>query len=407
MGGQAKSKKKSKPKRKEREHTTIFPQERMKAKMQDKAKKKTAEKYTIDQLLQKTEECMDNFDFTMARMFCQRALDIEPTNLTILDMLGNICAELGDMDKAKEVFLKSVELSPEEGHSKYMYLGQIHTGAEAVHYFNKGIEIMLRIMDKQTREVNSMGAAALPSEPAVTAKDVSVAFCSIAEIFFTDLCMQEGAAERCKEAIERALHYDQDNPEALQLMASYLFSIENIEDGRKYLMKSVSSWLPSQQKDEAPSESTEQQEEEEEHTQSNVPPYESRITAAKLLIEAEEFEVATDVLEGLLEEDDEVVQVWYLLGWMCYLQLDKPGATEDLESLRKSARTYLTKARKLYVKLRCEDTPMLEHTEQLLGELGGEIAADENGDEAGPSIDDIGDDFIQSSEDEDDDAMEH
>lgn len=59
------------------------------------------------------------------------------------------------------------------------------------------------------------------------------------------------------------------------------------------------------------------------------------------------------------------------------------------------------------MKLQCDDAPMLEHTEQLLGELGG---ADDGADEAGPSVDDIGDDFVQSSEDEedaDDDAMEH
>ncbi|MCI4391339.1 hypothetical protein PGIGA_G00132970 [Pangasianodon gigas] len=107
MGGQAKAKKKGKPKRKENrrdlENTAVSPQDRMKARMQERAKKKTAEKYTIDQLLEKTEECMDNFDFPMAKMFCQRALDIEPTNLTVLDMLGNICAELGDMDKAKQI----------------------------------------------------------------------------------------------------------------------------------------------------------------------------------------------------------------------------------------------------------------------------------------------------------------
>lgn len=41
--------------------------------------------------------------------------------------------------------------------------------------------------------------------------------------------MEEGAAVQCKEAIEKALHQDQGNPEALQLMASYLFSIENNE----------------------------------------------------------------------------------------------------------------------------------------------------------------------------------
>lgn len=50
------------------------------------------------------------------------------------------------------VFLKTVELSPEEGHSKYMYLGQIHTGMEAVQYFSKGIELMLNTMDKHTDE---------------------------------------------------------------------------------------------------------------------------------------------------------------------------------------------------------------------------------------------------------------
>ncbi|KAI4881549.1 hypothetical protein NFI96_014877, partial [Prochilodus magdalenae] len=247
-----------------------------------------------------TEECMDNFDFPMAKMFCQRALDIEPTNLTILDMLGNICAELGDMDKAKQisfpagwpvyVFLKAVELSPEEGHGKYMYLGQIHTGMEAVQYFSKGIEVMLNIIDKQAQEASDMGAAAMPPEPCVSAKDVSVAFCSIAEIFFTDLCMEEGASERCKEAIEKALHYDQNNPEALQLMASYLFSSEKTEEGRNYLIKSVSSWLPSLQKEEESPASAEQPDEEEEEAQTVIPPYESRITTAKLLIEAEEFE---------------------------------------------------------------------------------------------------------------------
>lgn len=414
MGGQAKAKKKGKTKRKENrkdlENAGMSPQDRMKAKMQERVKKKTAEKYTIHQLLEKTEECMDNFDFPMAKMYCQRALDIEPTNLTVLDMLGNICAELGDMDKAKQIFIKEVEISPEEGHSKYMYLGQIHTGAEAVQYFSKGIEVMLQAIDKQAQEVNSIGAAALPSEDPVTAKDVSVALCSIAEIFFTDLCMEEGAAERCKEAIEKALHYDQNNPEALQLMASYLFSIEKPEEGRNYLIKCVSSWLPSRQKEEESSVCSGRTDEEEEKVQSNVPPYETRITTAKLLIEVEEFEMATDVLEGLIEEDDEVVQVWYLLGWVYYLQLDKTGATEDSESLKKSSRIYLTKAKKLYVKLHCDDAPMLEHTEQLLGELGGELVDDgiDDAGVAGPSIDNIGDDFIQTSEDEEDeDAMEH
>uniref|UniRef100_A0A9J7Z5Z7 Si:dkey-12j5.1 n=1 Tax=Cyprinus carpio carpio TaxID=630221 RepID=A0A9J7Z5Z7_CYPCA len=418
MGGQAKSKKKNKAKRKDTKPTggaLMSPQERMKAKMQERAKKKTAEKYTIDQLIEKTEECIDNFDFDMARLYCQRALDIEATNLNLLDMMGNICTELGDIEKAKQisftlvyVYLKAVELSPEEGHSKYMYLGQIHTGKEAVQYFSKGTEVMLSVMDKHTNEASAFGAAAFPSVCAVSKKDVSVAFCSIAEIFFTDLCMEEGAADRCKEAIDKALQYDEHNPEALQLMASYLFSIEKTEEGREYLKKSVSSWLPSLQKEEESLASTEHDmEEEEDQNKSNIPPYESRITTAKLLIEVEEYEMATEVLEDLLEEDDEVVEVWYLLGWLFYLQLGKQDLTNNGVNFRKSAWTYLSKAKKLYVKLRCEDAPMLEHTEQLLAELGGEEhgADEDDDDEAGPSVDNIEDDFIQSS-DEEDDAMD-
>ncbi|KAJ8288432.1 hypothetical protein COCON_G00010910 [Conger conger] len=370
MGGQAKSKKKNKPRRKEHhsnrdsEQRGLSVQERMKVKMQEKAKKKTAEKYTTEQLLEKTEECIDNFNFEMAQMFCQ-----------------------------------PVELSPEEGHSKYMYLGQIHTGVEAVQYFSKGIEVMLNTLEERTHSAEG-AAAASDHDAELTGKDVSVAFCSVAEIFFTDLCMEEGAADKCKEAIERALQYDPDNPEAMQLMASYLFSIENIQEGREFLMRSVALWLPGQRSRAEPC-GQEEDEDDEEHQQSGIPPYESRITTAKLLVEAEEYETASEVLEGLLEEDDEVVQVWYLLGWACYLQVEK---SEEPDTFKDSARTYLTKAKKLYMKLGCDDAAMLEHTQQLLGELGPGDSAADSGEEDLP-LENIGDDFVESSDDED--AMEH
>uniref|UniRef100_A0A3Q0S6Y2 Si:dkey-12j5.1 n=1 Tax=Amphilophus citrinellus TaxID=61819 RepID=A0A3Q0S6Y2_AMPCI len=175
MGGQAKGKKKNKPKRKDNRFVGLSPQERMKVRMHEKAKKKTAEKYSVQQLLQKAQA----------------------------------------------------------------------------------------------------GAAAQPDEdPELpTEKDVSVAYCSIAEIYLTDLCMEEGAADKCREFIEKALQYHHDNPEALQLMASYLFSTERNQEGKDYLLKSVGMWLPAQK-----------------HS-NEIPPYESRITTAKLLIESEEYEV--------------------------------------------------------------------------------------------------------------------
>ncbi|KAF1387865.1 hypothetical protein PFLUV_G00084350 [Perca fluviatilis] len=398
MGGQAKGKKKSKPKRKENRPNTdagfvgLSPQERMKLRVHEKAKKKTAEKYSVQQLLEKTEECMDSFDFEMAGLFCQRALDVDSTNLLALDMQGHICSELGDTQKAKGISFVQVssflllELSPDVGHSKYMYLGQIHTGQEAVDYYTKGIQVLLSALDKQVQTTQAQaGAAAPPDEDTElpTAKDVCVAYCSMAEIYLTDLCMEEGAADKCKDFIERALQYRHDNPEALQLMASYLFSTERNQEGKEYLLKSVALWLPIQ-KQSAASSSTE------EDMQNEIPPYESRVTTAKLLIESEEYEMAVDVLEGLLEEDDEVVQVWYLSGWVCYLQFEKAKEqqeregrevmeedTEEWKALKEAGRSYLTNAKKLYSKLRCDDQPMLEHVDQLLGDLGGELEGEE------------------------------
>lgn len=415
MGGQAKGKKKSKPKRKENRDAGfagLSPQDRMKLRMHDKAKKKTAEKYSVLQLLEKTEECMDSFDFETAALFCQRALDVDSNNLQALDMLGHICSELGDTQKAKGVFLRAVELSPDVGHSKYMYLGQIHTGQEAVDFYTRGIQVLLSALEKQsqTTQAQAGAAAQLEEDPQLpTAKDVSVGYCSIAEIYLTDLCMEEGAADKCREFIERSLQYHHDNPEALQLMASYLFSTERNQEGKEYLLKGVGLWLPAQ-KQSAASSSTE------EGVQSEIPPYESRITTAKLLIESEEYEMAVDVLEGLLEEDDEVVQVWYLSGWVCYLQFEKAKEQQEREgrqvtddeleewkALKEAARSYLTNAKKLYSKLRCDDQPMLDHVEQLLGELGGEM----EGEEEEPVLDD---DYEPCSDEEEDDAeaaMEH
>uniref|UniRef100_A0A668A443 Si:dkey-12j5.1 n=1 Tax=Myripristis murdjan TaxID=586833 RepID=A0A668A443_9TELE len=303
MGGQAKSKKKNKTKRKDNCSNGglagLAPQERMKLRMHEKAKKKTADKYSVPQLLEKTEECMDSFDFEMASRFCQRALDLESTNLQALDMLGHIYSELGDTPKAKEISY-TVALSPDEGHSKFMYLGQIHTGQEAVDHYLRGIQVLLSALEKQ-----QAGAAAPLADDAElpTAKDVCVAYCSCNTVsLFVPFC--EGAADKCREFIERALHYHHDNPEALQLMASYLFSTERNQEGREYLIKSVRVWLPTVEQSAASSSV------EDEHLQNLIPPYESRITTAKLLIETEEYEAMLGLYP--LQSSVSIIEEWYL-----------------------------------------------------------------------------------------------
>ena len=42
-----------------------------------------------------------------------------------------------------QYFRHSIGISPDSGHSKYMYLGQMLQGQEAVESFKKGIELMV------------------------------------------------------------------------------------------------------------------------------------------------------------------------------------------------------------------------------------------------------------------------
>lgn len=45
-----------------------------------------------------------------------------------------------------------MEVNPDTGHSKYMYLGQLFEGAEAIQFFQKGIELMVKEREAQNAQ---------------------------------------------------------------------------------------------------------------------------------------------------------------------------------------------------------------------------------------------------------------
>ncbi len=113
--------------------------------------------------------------------------------------------------------------------------------------------------------------------------------------------------------------------------------------------------------------------------------YTTRIAAAKILIELEmwdeaaqvgkcfkftlkhmRFFVLPQVLEGLLAEDDEVVETWYLLGWLNKLRAE----VADEDGYEGNARFYLSKAREAQKKNPTDDADMVAHIEEVLEELG-------------------------------------
>lgn len=56
-------------------------------------------------IILQVDECLDNFNFDLAVKFCEKALEIEPDNVEVLEVAGAVYLETGESDKAKTVSL--------------------------------------------------------------------------------------------------------------------------------------------------------------------------------------------------------------------------------------------------------------------------------------------------------------
>ena len=82
-------------------------------------------------------------------------------------------------------FQKAAQLRPDSGHAKFMYLGQMSSGREALDFFQRGVDLMLK--------EDPTNAACTSSTSKIFEKDVAMtmyisnAYCSMAEVYLTDL----------------------------------------------------------------------------------------------------------------------------------------------------------------------------------------------------------------------------
>jgi tetratricopeptide (TPR) repeat protein len=129
------------------------------------------------------------------------------------------------------------------------------------------------------------------------------------ERFLTQLFSDEPQAEaECVRVLEEALSYDDSDWEALQSLASVRISQSDKNSASELMLRSYESWKEADL-DEKPS-------------------YESRISSSKLFLELELWDTAADILQDLIEEDDNVAEVWYLLAFALFNNQDPHGAVE-------------------------------------------------------------------------------
>ncbi|TRY79336.1 hypothetical protein TCAL_06603 [Tigriopus californicus] len=339
-------------------------------------------KFSIDQILEKAQENLDQYDYEMAQKFCQRALEMNPDHAKALELTSTLLLEAGEVEDAKHCLGRAITVQPDEGFSKYFSMAQLLGGQEALELYRKGIEVLTQARDKATEEAEAKDLT----------RDLSNAYCSMAELFMTDLCDETEAEEDTLRCIRSALDVDKRNPEAFQTKARYLLVREKFEEAKDTMKQSLELWLPAYQG------VLENKLEVVDFDPVEVCSllYTTRIGTSKMLIEMEMWEEAIQVLEGLLEEDDSCVETWYLLGWLNKLRAMLPDGEVGYNA---NARFYLQKAKKVHTMNPTQDADMISHIDEILVELGPNPNPDEDEDDEAENWEDV-----ESSSDEEDEV---
>jgi tetratricopeptide (TPR) repeat protein len=115
-------------------------------------------------------------------------------SLPALNLLGEICIQLGDTDGARSNFEIAAQIDPDGrvsdisggGAEKFLWLAQLceEGGAESVRLFQKGADILRRQISELENSNCRAGKESLLEEKRTT---LSNALCGIVEIYMTDL----------------------------------------------------------------------------------------------------------------------------------------------------------------------------------------------------------------------------
>eukprot|EP00730_Choanoeca_flexa_P000455 TRINITY_DN10203_c0_g1_i1.p2 TRINITY_DN10203_c0_g1~~TRINITY_DN10203_c0_g1_i1.p2 ORF type:complete len:369 (+),score=89.55 TRINITY_DN10203_c0_g1_i1:1953-3059(+) len=318
--------------------------------------------FPSDSLLNQA-ETLQTVNPDAALQFIDRALETEPDNTRALEMKAMIKVSLDQPLEARQLLERCIELEPHSGWSKFLFLGQMADGQEAATMLSQGIQLLA-----DHERTLSLKADTTDEDIASLHEDISAAFCSLAEVYLTDLCEEPEAQDTCLALMEQALNYAPSNVEALQTLASIKISTQEPEEAKILLMRSLEYWWYPLQ-DTVPDGDADNNDKDDDNGDdsmnvaadvnlfSGLPPYEFRINTVKLLLELGEHVLAAEMAAALQEEDDTIMQVWYLQGWALYLMQDA-----DCKAMLEQART-------LYHTNNCERPDVLAHIDELLTEV--------------------------------------
>ncbi|KAG9076238.1 hypothetical protein FRC06_009624 [Ceratobasidium sp. 370] len=326
---------------------------------------------TIESLFDKAQELLVQCNYDLAHRFVQRILEREPANVEAREMSGVVDLERGEIESAKETFLALVPPSSTAPnpppHSAYLYLAQLSDSPrEALGHYQAAVDLVAGRIKSGTLSAEDQNELKRMAAKALVA---------MIEIWMSDLCMEPEAESQCDTLLALAHSIDPSNPEVLQSEASIRLSQSRPEDAQRSVAAAWSTWRELPPGD------------------PRIPGGETRLQLAKLMLELGGNGDALEVIAGVVAEDDQDVEAWYLEGWCLWGMAERVQAGEKLdgedegkgkekdevldddsgelawEELARDARDCLETCKMLHINQQHADKPMLAHVEELLAKL--------------------------------------
>lgn len=312
-------------------------------------------------------------------------------------LLGDISIELGAVDSARRYFEQAVLLDPDGkvpetlggGADKFLWLAQLceEGGKQSVHWFEKGVQALhyeIAALESGTGLPPGIDDEALLLLRVEKKRKLANALCGIVEVYMTDLSWEDDAEARCENLITEAMSVEDDtSAEVLQTLASVRLSQDRRDDAQSALQRSLAMWMDLEPEDPA------------------VPDFPTKVSLARLLMEADLKMEAMEVLHRLVQEDDQSVEAWYLGGWCQYLLAEPHGIIADARNgdamdtgapvtnqeqnarAKKGSRRWLTTSLKLYNQQEYEDHRLFDHAHELVEELNAVLGPEDEQAEGG------------------------
>lgn len=392
------------------------PSKKAKAKNRSHTKKSSAASTKpAKQLLAEATALLEQGDATGAVTTARAALDAafehDDTRACAANMLlGEINVELGEIDTARSHFLEAARLDEDGslsedlggGPEKFNWLAQLSEegGADSVTWFERAaaclraqIQVLGAAADEARRKGSAHGTAVKEIEDIISdkKKKLSETLCAVAEVYMTDLSWEEDAEARCEALITEATMLAPELPDAWQTVANVRVSQSRRDDAVAALERSMALWTDLEPED------------------PGVPPFPSRVSLTRLLIECDLQQKAVQVCDRLVLDDDGSVEAWYL-GGMAHYTLGEKGkseasstengdkSAEPKDSWKKEwvrARQWLSQCLLLFEAQEYEDERLGEHAKELLATVNaevGDLPDEDDDDEDGAGWEDVDED---------------